>query len=497
MKELERLLSITPKGVIDMLSVKGIGGKKVRTIWKELGIETLSELKIACIEGKISNLKGFGESLQQEILEFIEFKELSKGKYYFADVESLAQDIESKLKNMVGENVAITGDIKLQNQIVSSLAFVVKDITSQSLITLLQNEQWLIIDPISSSPFVVRGVLTGIDLKIEFYISNKSRFGSDIYLTSAAALHLANKVDSIAEKNIYLHLKKKDYETLTEANLALGFDNLPDECKEGIFEFEANKNVILKELISEQDLKGIFHNHTTYSDGQNTLLEMATYCKELGYQYLGISDHSKTANYAQGLFENKVAEQHAEIEKLNQQLYPFKIYKGIESDILADGSLDYEPGVLASFDFIIASIHANLNMDIEKATTRLIKAIENPYTTMLGHPTGRLLLRRKGYPIDHRKVIDACAANGVIIEINANPWRLDIDYTWIPYCLEKGVIISINPDAHELEGYHDMRYGTIVARKGGLPKSACFNAWDIDKVENYLQTRKTNIITHV
>jgi DNA polymerase (family 10) len=193
------------------------------------------------------------------------------------------------------------------------------------------------------------------------------------------------------------------------------------------------------------------------------------------------------------LREFQIAEQHKEIDKLNDELVPFKIFKGIESDILNDGSLDYDKDVLASFDFIVASVHSNLNMDMQKATQRLIKAIENPYTTFLGHPTGRLLLRRKGYPIDHRKIVDACAANNVIIEINANPWRLDIDWRWVHDALEKDVVLSINPDAHEIEGFADMKYGVYAGRKGGLTKEMTFNTWSLDRVERYLEERKGKI----
>jgi DNA polymerase (family 10) len=218
---------------------------------------------------------------------------------------------------------------------------------------------------------------------------------------------------------------------------------------------------------------------------------MADYCRELGFEYLGIADHSKTASYAKGLSEERIIEQHAEIQKLNQKYAlmtdrPFKILKGIESDILGDGSLDYTNDVLSSFDYIVASIHQNLKMTEERAMSRIIGAIENPYTTILGHPTGRLLLSRAGYPIDYKKVIDACAANGVVIEINASPYRLDLDWRYIQYALEKEVMLSINPDAHEKEGYFDMHYGVAVARKGGLTSNMTFNSFNLQEIEQYL-----------
>jgi DNA polymerase (family 10) len=222
---------------------------------------------------------------------------------------------------------------------------------------------------------------------------------------------------------------------------------------------------------------------------------MAEHCKNLGFEYLGISDHSRTAFYAGGLEIEKVLKQHAEIDELNLELAPFRIFKGIESDILPDGKLDYPDETLAKFDFIVSSIHSVLNMDIRKATLRLINAIENPYTTILGHPTGRLLLRRAGYPIDHKAIIDACAANNVVIEINANPWRLDLDWRWVAYAMQQGVKLSINPDAHEMDGYNDMKYGVLVGRKGGLTKEMTVNTLSEKEIAAYFSNRKAQILT--
>ena len=252
---------------------------------------------------------------------------------------------------------------------------------------------------------------------------------------------------------------------------------------------EESSKINTENLVRWDNIRGILHNHSTYSDGANSLEEMALACRDLGMEYLGICDHSKSAFYAGGLSIEKVIQQHAEIEKLNSKLAPFKILKGIESDILSDGSLDYLDEILESFDLVVTSVHSILNMDMDRATKRLITAIENPYTTILGHPTGRLLLSRKGYPIDYKKVIDACAANGVIMELNAHPYRLDIDWRWIPYCMEKGVQISINPDAHKKEGYNDMHYGIHVARKGGLTNDFLFNGKPLNEMINYLSKK--------
>ena len=259
--------------------------------------------------------------------------------------------------------------------------------------------------------------------------------------------------------------------------------------REGYRELKLVEENRLADLITDAAIQGSFHNHSTYSDGQHSLEEMTKACVALGYTYFGISDHSKSAFYASGLNEETVAKQQLEIDTLNATYNTIKIFKGIESDILNDGSLDYSDDVLKSFDFIVASIHSNLKMNEEKATQRLITAIENPFTTMLGHPTGRLLLKREGYPIDHKKIIDACAANNVIIEINAHPWRLDMDWRHIGYALDKGCIISINPDAHEKIGLADVHFGICVARKAGLCVDQTFNAWPLEKVSAWLKTK--------
>jgi DNA polymerase (family 10) len=218
---------------------------------------------------------------------------------------------------------------------------------------------------------------------------------------------------------------------------------------------------------------------------------MALYCRdELKLEYLGMCDHSKSAFYAKGLSIERVLQQHEEIDHLNKKITNFHLFKGIESDILNDGSLDYPDEILKKFDFIVASVHSNLKMDKEKATIRLIKAVENPYTTILGHPTGRLLLSRKGYEFDYKKVIDACAANNVVIEINANPLRLDLDWRWHQYALDKGVKLSINPDAHRKEGFLDMHYGILAARKGGLNKEMCLNAFSLDEIKKIFESKR-------
>ncbi|MDX5345654.1 MAG: PHP domain-containing protein, partial [Hymenobacteraceae bacterium] len=310
----------------------------------------------------------------------------------------------------------------------------------------------------------------------------------EVFVHSASIAHLTVPFED--SKTLLQLVREQEFDSEEDIYKAAGMDYIEPEMREGTNELELAKAHKLPQLLELQDLKGILHNHSTYSDGANTLEQMALACRDLGYQYLGISDHSKTAAYAGGLREGDVLRQQKEIDELNKKLAPFKVFKGIESDILGDGSLDYDEDILKTFDFVVASIHSNLNMDEQKATERLLRAIENPYTTILGHPTGRLLLRREGYPINHKVIIDACAKNNVVIEINANPWRLDLDWRWVQYALEKGVMLSINPDAHVTSGYGDMRYGVLVGRKGGLTKEMTLNALGLEEIEEYFEKRK-------
>ena len=480
-EELQNMVEQTPAGVVEMLGINGLGAKKINTLWKELGIENLENLLSACQEGKVAKLKGFGEKTQEKIQDIALFTLENKGKKLYAEVEALSASLEKELQEkFTSRKVSISGQIRRAEQIVHQLDYLVEgnaDHNTINTIALLQENEK------KSSPYVWRGKANN-EIEVQIKFVDSAQYTSKLFIDSSAEEHLAYQKEGhtllkIASKGIF----QSEEEIYQKA----GLPYIAPVFREGDWELETKS---FDNIIQFKDLKGCLHNHSLYSDGKNTILEMAQQCQKMGYEYFGISDHSKSAFYANGLYENKVQQQHKEIDEINQQLNDFKIFKSIESDILNDGALDYEDSVLASFDFIIASVHSNLGMDINKATARLITAIENPYTTMLGHPTGRLLLRREGYPIHHKKVIDACAANHVIIEINANPWRLDIDWQWIQYCMEKGVMLSINPDAHIVDGIYDMYYGTLLAQKGGLTKEMCFNTKSSAEAETYFKEIK-------
>ncbi len=480
--ELDDLIAQTPEGVLDMFKVKGLGVKKIKQLWQELGIDNLNDLQIACESGKIAETKGFGEKTQIKILESLQFIKQHSGKLKMNQAEEVSEAVLGFLKGIF-EKVESIGALPRKLETIDKISFITTaSFTDKSkLVAPLQEDMTI------SSPFVWRGYFENNQIPIEIRFVEKENYTQSKLLANASRAHF----NYSNEGQTFIHYVKSNiFEATEEYYEGFGSKFIVPEMREGLTEFEWIKSHSNDDLISWDSLKGSLHNHSKYSDGKNTLEEMAEACQALGMEYFGIADHSQTATYANGLPAGRVMQQQQEIDELNAKMTPFRILKGIESDILGDGGLDYENDTLATFDYVVASVHANLDMDIDKATSRLVTAIENPYTTILGHPTGRLLLSRKGYPIDYKKVIDACAANRVIMEINASPYRLDLDWRWIPYCLEKGVMLSINPDAHKIEGFLDMHYGVAVARKAGLTKDMTFNAMSLEKIQEYLKMKK-------
>lgn len=460
-KELALLMEKTPSGVIEMLGIKGIGPKKVGQLWKQLEVESPGELMYACKENRLVELKGFGEKTQNSIMAAIEYMMSNKGWYQYATVEKYALSlVDFAMKQLDTDLVSLTGQVRRKAIVLNKIELLV---ASEELdITGFKNPLEIPIEVTSCEPF-------------EFYTALFTTTASDSHLKQLEAANIKVKAGARSEEAIF-----------EAANLAY----IEPELREGNGEIMLAQQNKLPSLIEVTDLRGILHCHSTWSDGLNTLEQMASRCKEMGYEYFGICDHSKTAGYAGGLKEDRVLAQQKEADELNTKFgRGFRIFKGIESDILVNGSLDYEEDILKTFDFIVASVHSVLKMDKEKATKRLLTAIENPYTRILGHPTGRLLLSREGYPLDYKKIIDACAANNVVIELNAHPYRLDIDWTWIPYCMEKNVMISINPDSHEKEAMSDVKWGTIAARKGMLTKEYCLNAKSLQEFETWIKSK--------
>lgn len=472
-EELDNWLQNTPIGVMQMLKLKGIGAKKVKALWHELGIESIGELLYACKENRLIGLKGFGEKTQQQILQAIQFLEQNDGKMLYADAEAVFHLFADWLHQAVHVTLVPTGDFRRCMEVLNEIACIVKgDFTSAY-------------EKIKQHPEVSKLVFD--QQIIQFVLASKYQFRLWPEDTAYSAYQLAA---TTGPQDFIKHsrLEKKEADSEEKLFLQQSLPYILPELRDLNYSLACQINA--ENLVTLNDFKGILHCHSKYSDGANTLKEMAEACREMGMQYFGICDHSRSAQYAGGLDVDRVMEQHREIDLLNQQYGEgFKVFKGIESDILNDGSLDYPDEILKQFDFVVASVHSNLKMNEEKAMNRLIKAIENPYTSILGHMTGRLLLSRNGYPVNHKKIIDACAANQVSIELNANPFRLDIDWRWLPYCMEKGVKIAINPDAHEIEGLKDIHYGVLVARKGGLTKNFLLNKLNKTEISDFFRKK--------
>ena len=467
-KELDDIVEQTPPGLLDLLKIKGLGAKKVRTIWQELNVSNFEDLNTACQNGQIEKLKGFGSAIQSSIQSQIIYIQENRKKLRLDKAIFLSDRILAMLQ-VTFDKIAISGELRRNCEVITSLVFVIETDSifgSQSEISDLKG---FAEDLQASSPFTWRGFFEDHLIPIEIHLVDESEFVSALFQHSAHENHL----ESI---DFYNQFQGKTLLTEESIYQASNKPYILPEMREGLQEFEwagQHKNI---DLIEEQDLQGCLHNHSVYSDGKNTLQEMAEACRSLGLHYFGIADHSQYAAYAGGLKEEDVYRQHEEIDRLNSLWSDFTILKGIEADILPDGSLDYNDHILSQFDYVVASVHANLTMDLDKAMDRLIRAIENPYTSILGHPTGRLLLSRPGYPLNTHKILDACFANGVSIELNASPYRLDLDWRHIYAAMDKGVFVSINPDAHKIEGLKDMTYGVKVGRKGGLLKALTLNA---------------------
>ena len=448
----------TPEGIRELLMIKGLGAGKVKAIWKEMGIETPGELLYACNENRLVGLSGFGLKTQAEIKKQVEYHLESEGKYLWAAIEPGAERIMQSLRSVFSGRIALAGEFARKCPIVRKLEFL-----AEGNIRAKEIDRCKDIVVLNKTP--------------PFECVAHEMYNFTLHLSTPAAFE-STKFRLTGDKNFM--------ETAGKMSVV---PEIPPELMEGVETLERAMRGEYTDLIIEPDIVGIVHCHSTYSDGLHSLKEMAEFTRDAGYKYIGITEHSKSAVYARGLSSERVMEQWKEIDNLNVLLAPFRIFKGIESDILSDGSLDYEEDVLCAFDFVIASIHSSLKMDLGKSTVRLIKAIENPYTRILGHPTGRLLLARQGYPIDHQKIIDACSQNEVVIELNANPQRLDIDSSYIPYALEKGVLIAINPDAHSRESIHNVRFGIYAARRGGLPRSMCLNCKSLDDFTSWVHRK--------
>lgn len=483
MEALQTLINKTPEGVLEMLNIKGLGPKKIHTIWKEMEISTIKELEEACRENRIADKKGFGEKTQQKILESIQFIEQVSGSYLYAQVEAFEEAFRIKIKEAFPEDkIEVTGSFRRQLEVIDKLEWV-------TTVSRMRLKNYLVTGGMNILSESEDRITADAEetLTLIFHLADRNEFYYQLLETSSSADFMAAwEKEALLKKKSGFNSEKDIFK---DAGLAL----IPAFLREKPAIIAKAKEKDLSKVLQPSDVKGLIHSHSNWSDGAHTVEEMAKALIDLGFEYLVISDHSKAAYYAGGMSEQKILEQHKYIDALNQQLAPFKIFKSIECDILSDGALDYSDAVLSSFDLVIVSIHSNLQMTEDKAMMRLRSAIENPYTTILGHMTGRRLLKRPAYPVDHKEIIDLCAEHGVVIEINANPQRLDMKWEWVEYAVDKGLLLSINPDAHTIDEFQNIKYGVLAAQKGGLTKEQNLSSFSREEFEHYIKKRKKKI----
>ena len=483
LKALEDMIKKTPPGVMELLNIKGIGPKKIATIWKEMEIESVGELLYACKENRLKLYKGFGEKTQHTIIETIEFYLKSKGSFLFSQINLMADDVKSFFEKIfLTTKISFAGAYTRQLEIIHELQLVIDDTANNIENKLSVVPDFELVEK-NQHDLLYR---VSVGLKIRLYSCTTIPFMQQVFFKNCSD----EFGEAFAQQYNSIDFSTCENEEAVFNKAALNY--IPACQRESVSIIEKARQNQLPPLLQASDIKGIIHSHSNWSDGSFTIEEMAKAAIEKGLEYLVISDHSKSAFYANGLQEERIKEQHIYIDELNRQLAPFKIFKSIESDILNDGNLDYSNAILSTFDLVIASIHSNLKMSEDKAMIRLMNAIENPYTTILGHMTGRLLLSRKGYPVDHKKIIDTCAANNVVIELNAHPSRLDIDWRHIDYAIKKNVLISIDPDAHSLDGFDDIKYGVLVAQKASVRKENNLSSFGLIELEAFLLKRKKN-----
>ena len=473
--KLETLREGFPESVLEMLSIPGLKADRIRSLHIDHGIDSVTALEDAERAGRLATMKGYGPAFQNKVLQGIEISRLPPGRHLHDAAAAIAfASEELSLAHPRWTQITPAGDFRRGCELIRDLALVAVDPEHDGGSTINQ-----------------QGEMT-------LHLTGPDSYGAALLLATGSSAHM-EALEAFAQRRGFTldggGLRKDGRivaaKTETDIYQALGLPFIPPELRETGEEVQAAETGKLPVLVTQEDIQGILHAHTDQSDGADTWAAMAEATRKRGYAYLGLTDHSQTAHYAGGLKAERVAAQQSDIERLNRRSPSgFQVFKGIESDILADGSLDYPDEVLDTFDLVIASVHSKFDLGREEQTNRIVKAIENPFTTILGHVTGRQLLRRPGYEVDLERILGACARHGVAIEINAHPWRLDMDWRWCKRGLELGCLFSINPDAHSTEEIGNVRWGVLVARKGGVPKDRVLNALDLEQFSSHLEARK-------
>jgi DNA polymerase (family 10) len=495
--ELEELRAKVPAGLPEMMTIPSLGPKKIKMLWQDRGIDSLAKLEEAARAGALNDLAGFGEKSVEKILAGIDQRRKYSARHHVDTAAAAAGRIFDRLRPIEGvQNIEVAGSLRRRRETVKDLDFIVTAPDTEKImdafIATPGVEKVVNHGPTKSSILLAGGI--PVDLRVV----EPPQFAAALNYFTGSKEHntqLRGRAKKMGFKLNEYGLFPEDSDTpvklADEAALykKLGLPYIEPELREGRGEIEAAEAGDLPELIADADMRGVLHCHTTYSDGKNTVEEMARACQKLGYEYLALCDHSQTAAYAGGLKADDLKRQADEIDAVNEKLKGFTILKGVESDILAGGELDYPDDVLARLDLVVCSIHSRMTMPRDEMTARICRALEHPAATILAHPTGRLLLRREPFEVDLEKVLATAAAHGVAVEINANPWRLDLDWTWIKRAKEMGCRFAINPDAHNTENITHIHHGIGIARKGWLTTDDVINTLPLAAFKNHLASR--------
>lgn len=496
----ENLRAEFPAGLFELFELQGLGPKKIKTLHRECGINSLAELKQACEENRIAGTPGFGAKTQANLLEAIAHRASYAGIFRLGSVAHIVEDLLDQLRDHPDAlRVAACGSYRRSKETVHDIDLLVAtahpaDLTS--FFTTLPGIQKILAHGDTKASVILDNGLQ-CDLRAvsnaQFPFALQYFSGSKEHNVALRQLALRRgwslneydftRVNDEADPLPQVHEEKDIYQ-------ALGLEFIEPELRENLGEIEAAQNGTLPRLIAIDNLRGTFHNHTTESDGRNSLEEMASAAQELGLQYLGIADHSKSSFQANGLDEERLLRQVAEIRDFNAATGRFRIFAGSEVDILKDGSLDFPDEILARLDYCVASVHNAFTLSEDEMTRRIIRAMENEHVTMLGHLTGRLLLKREAYAVNHSKIIDCAAETRTVIELNCNPMRLDMDWRWWHRARDKGVLCSINPDAHNTEQLQFLHFGVRLARKGWLRREDVINTFSLEKITDWLKLPK-------
>ena len=500
---LEQLKAGFPAGLEELLTLGGLGPKRVRLLWQKLDISSIGELEYACRENRLLALEGFGEKSQSRILKAIAFKKQFQQMHLYAEAEAIASDLVARLeRSKLFSAIHVAGSLRRGGRILKDADILLIPLPKADP----QQVRSSLTELADSTP-EVEGVLgagqTKVSirrggLQVDFRVVEPQSEPAALQHFTGSKEHntiLRGRAKTMGLKmNEYGVFRGEDSLPLADERAvyrSLELPWIPPELREGKEEVEAAASGQLPRLVEAEQIRGMIHVHSSYSDGLASIEQMARTCRQLGYEYLCLSDHSRSAFYAGGLSIERLREQMAEAAEVNERLAPFRIFCGIESDILTDGSLDYPDDVLAELDFVIGSVHSNLGMKPEAATERLLRAVGNPYLTILGHPSGALLLSRAGYEYDEERLFAALKANDVVLEHNCNPHRLDPDWPALKRAAAKGIRVALCPDAHSREDLAYMRYGVLMARKAWLGSRQILNCMSREEIDGFFRTRNS------